>query len=666
MNKIEKGDPDSQSADIKANNISQLAELFPEAMVEGKVDFEVLKQLLDGVVDENDEKYGLNWHGKRAARELAMTPSTGTLRPCPEDSVDWDSTQNLMIEGDNLEVLKILQKSYSGKVKMIYIDPPYNTGKDFVYKDNFRDGIKNYKELTGQSNDGVSLTSNPESSGRYHTDWLNMMLPRLKLAQNLLTQDGVIFASCDESEQPRLRSMMDTVFGEENFVTDFVWAAGRKNDSKLVSVSHEYIVCFVRNINKLKEEKVIWRQKKKGLDDIYAQHKKLRRTHIDDYATMTVGLKEWYKNLPEGHPSKPHKHYSTIDSRGIYFTADISWPGGGGPKYEILHPSTGKPVKTPARGWRISDPQKMRALIDDDRVHFGDDETKVPCSKSYLIDREGQVPYSVFYLDGRAASKRLRQLMGCDCFDFPKDETVLQELVGMVTGNQDIVMDFFAGSGTTGHAVMLQNQVDGGNRIHIQVQLPEPLDLDSKEQKVAAEFCDELDAPRNIAELTKERLRRAGSKIKEDNPLFTGDTGFRVFKLDSSNINAWDPDSEDLEGTLAAHTEHIKPDRTEDDVLYELLLKRGLDLCVPIEKKEVEEKTIHSIGGGVLFACLANKLDPTQVEAIAQSMLDWRSELNPAGDTTCVFRDSAFENDVAKTNMVAILKQGGIKNVRSL
>ncbi len=677
MEKITAASPEAQSADLVAGNIEQLKALFPELITEGPngtaVNVDVLKALVgDRTVTDADEKYGLNWHGKRRARQLALTPSTGTLRPCPDESVDWDTTQNLMIEGDNLEVLKLLQKSYAGKVKLIYIDPPYNTGKDFVYPDNFQDNIRNYLELTGQVEGGQKISSNTEASGRFHTDWLNMMYPRLKLAQNLLMRDGAIFVSCDEGEQARLRVAMDEIFGQENFVADMVWAAGRKNDSRLISVSHEYILCYARDKGYLTELKIEWRQRKKGLEDIYAQYEKLKREHGSDYPAITAGMKDWYRELADSHPAKAHKHYAHVDARGVYFPDNISWPGGGGPKYEVLHPRTQKPVAVPSRGWMTSDPEKMKQWIAEDRVHFGTDETGVPCIKSYLKDREYQAPYSVFYQDGRAATKRLRELMGADCFDFPKDETVLQEIIGMMASGEDVIVDFFAGSGTTGHAVMAQNATDSSNRRYILVQLPEPLDAEKKDQKAAADYCDALGKPRTIAELTKERLRRAAAKIKADDPLFAGDTGFRVFKLDTSNIRAWNPNPADLEASLFDHQDHLLEGRSEADVLYELLLKLGLDLCVPIEKRSIEGLDVHAVGGGVLLACLAETITREQVEPLAQGIVAWHKELAPAGDTTCVFRDSAFQtvagaaDDVAKTNLAAILEQHGIQNVRSL
>lgn len=667
MEKLNPNDPETMSADIVSENLTQLKALFPEAFVEGKVDFDVLKQLLGGAVDEREEKYGLNWHGKRRARQLALTPSTGTLRPCPEDSIDWDTTQNLMIEGDNLEVLKLLQKSYAGKVKLIYIDPPYNKDADVIYQDDFAGSIENYLMLTGQMySDGRKLSSVSEASGRMHTDWLTMILPRLKVAHSLLTEDGAIFVSCDETEQPRLRLVLDEVFGQENFVADMIWAAGRKNDSRLVSISHEYMVCYARKKGYLTEQKIEWRQRKKGLEDIYAQHSRLQRQHGTDYAAMTAGMKAWFKDLPDSHPAKAHKHYSHVDFRGVYFPDNISWPGGGGPKYEVLHPTTGKPVSVPSRGWMTSDPEKMKQWIKDELVHFGEDESSVPCIKSYLKDREYQAPYSVFYQDGRAATKRLRELMGADCFDFPKDEGVLQELIGMMTTSGDIVMDFFAGSGTTGHAVMAQNAVDDCSRRYILVQLPEALDPDKAEQKIAAEYCDQLGKPRRISELTKERLRRVAIRLRGENPMFSGDMGFRVFKLDSSNIIPWDTTAQNLEENLLDAVSNIKDTRSESDLLYEVLVKLGLDLCVPSELREISGKAVHSVGGGALLVCLDPKIDRTEVEPLALGIVEWHKELDPAGESSMVFLDSAFADDVSKTNMTAILGQHGLLKVRSL
>ncbi|MCY4304860.1 MAG: site-specific DNA-methyltransferase [Aestuariivita sp.] len=660
---------DGESADLIGDNVEHMKQLFPEAFNENGVDFDVLRQLLgdESVLDEGEEKYGLNWHGKKKARQIALTPSMGTLLPCPEESVDWDTTQNLFIEGDNLEVLKLLQKSYANKVKLIYIDPPYNTGKEFVYPDNYRDNLDTYLKYTGQKGaEGLKLTSNTETGGRKHTNWLNMMYPRLKNAKNLLKKDGAIFISCDENEHVRLRALMDEVFGSENFIADLVWAAGKKNDSRLVSVSHEYMVVYSRNAEHLKENKIVWRTRKKGLNDIYKAFSKFKSEFGNDYNSASKAMKRWFKNLPDNHLAKDHKHYSAVDEHGLYFPADISWPGGGGPKYEVLHPVTKRPVKVPSRGWMTSDPKKMESLIDDNRVHFGVDENTVPCIKGYLTERENDTPYSVFYRDGRAASKRLRELMGNDVFDFPKDETVLQEIVEMLTTDGDLIVDCFAGSGTTAHALFLQSANDRQNRRFILIQLPVAIDPDVKAQEKAAEFCKENEIALNITAMSQERVRRSAAKVKDDFPEFDGDTGFRVFKLAQSNIRAWNPDRNNLEETLLSHQEHVLEGRTEQDLLYELLLKRGIDLTVPIETRNLVGKTVYSIGAGVLFACFS-PLNSDEIEPVAEGILAWRKELDPEADTHVFFRDSAFKNDnVAKTNMVAILEQSGITHVRSI
>ena len=627
MQKIEAFDPETHSADIVAGNIDTLKALFPEAFTEGKVDFEVLKQLLGGAVDEREEKYGLNWHGKRRARQLALTPSTGTLRPCPDESVDWDSTQNLMIEGDNLEVLKLLQKSYAGKVKLIYIDPPYNTGKDFVYPDNFQDNIKNYLELTGQVEGGQKISSNTEASGRFHTDWLNMMYPRLKLARNLLRRDGTIFISIDDGELPRLRIAADDIFGEENFLACFVWKSRQNKDNRTVtgaSVDHEYVVCYGNSIRGAARDR------------------------------------SQYSN-PDG---DPRGDWTSANMVGIA-TADRR------PNlhYDLINPETGINYGCPEMGWRY-EPKTMERLISEDRILWPAAPDGRPRRKAFLSELDSDFTgYSTIVGDGmftRDGTADIDALFDTRIFNFPKPVKLVASLIEQGSGGDDIILDFFAGSGTSAHAVMSQNAADSVNRRYITVQLPEPLDAADREQKTAADFCDKIGKPRTIAELTKERLRRAAAKVKADNPMFAGDTGFRVFKLDHSNIRAWNPNPADLEQTLFAHQDHLIEGRAESDILYELLLKLGLDLCVPIEQRTVAAKDVHAVGGGVLMACLAPTISRDDVESLAQGIVAWHEELQPAGDTTCVFRDSAFADDVAKTNLAAILEQHGIQNVRSL
>ena len=632
-----------QSADVVAENIDQLKELFPEAFTEGNIDFDTLKQLLGGVVEEREEKYGLNWHGKRRARQLALTPSTGTLRPCPEESLDWDTTQNLMIEGDNLEVLKLLQKSYAGKVKLIYIDPPYNTGKDFVYPDNFQDNIKNYLELTGQVEGGAKISSNSEANGRFHTDWLNMMYPRLKLARTLLRDDGVILVSLDDTEAANTRILLNDILGEENFVGIFPWRSRTAKADVPFGVSKdvEWVIAYARDsfiAGRGGERKYYksddypdrWR-----LADLTTNKSKDERPN--SFFTMVNP-----RNDEAFSPSEIRTWAVTTDTFPDYYQkGKIVFPG----DYDFLS------IKRPAfRVFEEEDKQKALAK-------YGSDDIKMSVS-TFLPEKEvGRTEHG---------SKDIRELFGSQVFSYPKPISLIKYFVENCTDGDAVILDFFAGSGTTGHAVMAQNAAETSSRRYILVQLPEPLDLENKDQKTAADFCIQLSKPLTIAELTKERLRRAAKKIKDENPLFAGDLGFRVFKLDSSNIRAWQPNRDDLEKTLLDHAEHIVAGRSEQDILYELLLKLGLDLTVPIEQKVIAGKTVHSIGAGALLVCLSETINRDTIEPLAQGIVGWHKELKPAVDTRVVFRDSAFADDVAKTNLTAILQQHGLEDVRSL
>jgi adenine-specific DNA-methyltransferase len=646
MDRIGANDARAVSADVIAENIRQLKTLFPELVTEGvdgpAVNEDVLKQLVGQTVADEEEKYGLNWHGKRAARRLALTPSTGTLRPCPEESVDWDTTQNLMIEGDNLEVLKLLQKSYSGKVKLIYIDPPYNTGNDFVYPDNFQDNIKNYLELTEQVEGGRKMGSNPEASGRFHTDWLNMLYPRLRVARQLLRADGVLCMSIDDSEQKNAELLLDEVFGAECFLGCVVRATGTTTgqDSGGLGQSFDYMLCYARD---------------------------------PDVQLFGLPLDE-----------DDEKRFQDEDERGRYSMLQLRKTGNADRRED--RPSMYYPVQAPdgedilpigpggyESRWRFG-PDKYRESVDDNMIVWK------------RVERDGSSrwqPYVKYYLEGRTkrpsplwddldgnkkATIEVRDLLGDRVFSNPKPTAFIRRTVQMVFGDETggIVIDFFAGSGTTGHAVMVQNATDRGNRRYILVQLPEPLDPGDKNQKAAASFCDRLNKPRTIAEITKERLRRAAKKVKEENSLFTGDLGFRVFKLASTNIREWDPNPSNVSDSLLDSVEHLKTDRTEDDILYELLLKRGLDLCVPMETRIIAGKTVHSVGAGTLIACLAPRISRDEAEPLAQGIIAWHKELVPASDTTCVFRDSGFVDDVAKTNLAAILQQAGLEHVESL
>lgn len=676
MQKIEATSPEAQSADIVAGNIEQLKALFPELITEGasgiEVNVDVLRQLVGKVASDADEKYGLNWNGKRRARQLALTPSTGTLRPCVDESVDWDTTQNLMIEGDNLEVLKLLQKSYAGKVKLLYLDPPYNTGKDFVYPDNFEDNIKNYLELTGQAEGGQKITSNTETNGRFHTDWLNMMYPRLKLARALLRRDGVVFISIDDRELSHLRTLANEVFGEENFVATVTVVNNMKgrNDKKYVAACHEYVVIYAGA-----------EFKSNGLPLTDEQRAAFKYTDDRGFKYALRDLRK--RGGPDRREDRPNMFFPIFWDEA---SGGCSLERNNATDVEII-PLKGDGAEGCWR-WGID---KVKAHLDwmhpkrSDRTGRLDVEHRIYLDASIAIDdddedndddddEEGAIertskPKSVWFggqFSSDSGKRALKELLPGGTFDFPKSIDFLRTCVLLGTSGSDIVLDLFAGSGATAQAVMQQNSIDGQFRRFVCVQLPEPLSPAEKTQKAGAALCDKLGLPRNIAELTKERLRRSAAKVKADNPMFAGDTGFRVFKLDNSNIRAWNPDRDNLEKTLLDHEEHILPGRTEADIVYELLLKLGLDLCVPMESRSIAGKTVGSIGGGVLMTCLGDKITRDDVEPLAQGIVAWHKELAPAGDTTCILRDSAFADDVAKTNLAVILEQYGIQNVRSL
>lgn len=659
---------DSKTMDIVAENVSKLKELFPEAFTEGKVDFEALKEVLGEYVDGREERYSFTWNGKSKARMIAQTPSSGTLRPCKDESVDWDTTQNLFIEGDNLEVLKLLQKSYHKKVKMIYIDPPYNTGKDFVYKDNFKDNIRNYKEITGQvDSEGRNISSNPETNGRYHTDWLNMMYPRLKLARNLLKMNGVIAISIDEKEVHNLKKVCDEVFGEENFAGEIIWKNSSKNDQDYISIQHEYILVYVRdkNINKGN-----WLEKKEGLDEIYKAFDSFKAKHGNDWDEIHKEALAWYKQFPESNPIYASKHYGWLDEKGVYFASDISGPNHGQYVYDLKHPITGKVCKTPASGWRYPE-ETMLQRVSDNLVHFGLDESTIPNNKTYLKDTEYQSVTSIRYKDGRVASKNLTKLFGENIFTNPKDPDLMFELFkSFEVSGDDLVLDFFAGSATTAESIFKLNQAIDTQCKFILVQFPEDLKETLKTAtggskatiKRAIQYLEVKQLPLNVCEIGKLRISLLKEKIKEKKPDYQSDLGFKVFKLDSTNIKPWDADFDTLDETfLEKMIGNIKPDRTERDVLYEVLLKYGLDLTLPITEHSIAGHKVFDIGMGALIICLSDDVSLEVVEGIAKL----KEKLNPE-IMRVVFKDSGFADDVVKTNAVQILKQAGIEDVRSL
>jgi len=644
---------DGKTMDIVAENVGKLKELFPEAFTEGKVDFEALKEVLGTFVDDRDERYSFIWNGKSKARMIAQTPSTGTLRPCKEESVDWDSTQNIFIEGDNLEVLKLLQKSYHKKVKMIYIDPPYNTGKDFVYRDNFKDNIKNYKEITGQvDGEGRNLSNNPETSGRYHTDWLNMMYPRLKLARNLLKDDGVIFISIDDNEASNIRKLCDEIFGEENFVTQLVWEKKKKGT-------------FLSNtITSVKEYVFVYAKYKYQFSGLIGEINSNQET----YPCVNASNKREIRRIPPGIASKYREknHFLPKGSTISVTTMDL-----------VLHSDLVIKDGVLAEelviegNWRyrqdlmeeyalnqelyITQDLYLRRIVNEPREKTLKDllprvgENEESTHKSLDINN--------LFADGWGSNEdgeeELRQLLEAKgLMDFPKPRKLIEKLCVSIRDADAIVLDFFAGSGTTAHAVMHLNSLDNGNRKFVLVQLPE--------------FCDDKTEAfksgyKTIAEISKERIRRSAAKIKEENSEYDGDLGFKVFKLDSTNIKPWEVDFDMTERTLEDFISNIKTERREEDVLYEILLKYGLDLTLPITEHAIAGQKVFDIGMGALIICLADAISLEVVEGIAKL----KDELNPE-IMRVVFKDSGFKDDVVKTNAVQILKQANILDVRSL
>jgi adenine-specific DNA-methyltransferase len=634
MEKITANNPLSHSEDIVKQNLETLKSLFPTIVKEGKIDYTELKALLGEEIEEGEEYYRFTWAGKSQARQEANKPSTGTLRPVKEESKNWDTTGNILIEGDNLEVLKLLQKSYTRKVKLIYIDPPYNTGNDFVYKDNYTDNLGNYLSVSRQiDSNGNRLSTNTESDGRYHSNWLNMMYPRLKLSRNLLQDEGIIFISIDDKEVENLKKMSNEIFGEENFIGCIVRTTGQTTgqDSDGLGSSFDYLLVYSKYPDR-------------GLNGLpLTEHDLKRFENEDDKGKFAYDqMRKTGSNDKRG--DRPNMYYPIKNPDGI----DLYPTGPGG--YESC--------------WRFEQSTYYRLV----------EEGFILWKKTIRLNEEVWWPYVKYYLEGRTkrpsplwddlegnkkASRDLRSLFdGKKLFDFSKPIELIERIITISCNKDDIILDFFAGSGTTAHAVLKQNALDEGCRKFICIQLPEPLDPESEAYKSGYD---------NIFQITKERIRRAGEVIKSDikNNLFKErsnqlDIGFKVFKLDSSNINAWDGNVQNFEQNLLAAAENIKEDRTEEDVLYEILLKSGLDLAQPIEEKIIAKQKVFNIGEGALFICLANDLSTEVAEEIGK----WKMELD---SSTCrvIFKDNGF-NDVEKTNSVQILKRYGINEVNTI
>ena len=682
------------SSNLTQENITRIHELFPGCVTEAQgedgklklsVDFDQLRQeLSESIVEGPQERYHLNWPGKRRALLTANAPIAKTLRPCREESVDFDTTKNLFLEGDNLEALKLLQETYLGMVKIIYIDPPYNTGKDFIYKDNFATDKTGYELETSQRNDeGGRLVSNPDTRGRYHSDWMSMIYSRLLVANRLLSDEGVIFISIDDAEQASLRKICDQVFGEKNFLAQLVWEKGRKNDAKFFSVGHEYMIAYAKNITFLRARGEIWREEKPGAKEIWQEFLRLRSVHGEDYPAMEKDLTAWYSDLPKSHPAKKWARYKRIDKNGPWRDRDISWPGGDGPKYDVIHPDTKLPCAVPERGWIYASPEEMHRQIKLGLVEFRDDHTEPPFRKAHIrpIPEESQdeltdgdddadegedegefatqVRGSYFYKQSQVAVRYLRSLMGAKVFSNPKDHEELARLVDYVTPRESnaIIMDFFAGSASTAEAVMTVNAMKGTNHQYIAVQLPESLEeaksaatgTAKKTIQSAIKLLENSDRPLVLSEISKERIRRAGKKVLEGecHERWNKDIGFRVLKVDSSNMADvyYTPDAID-QGQLEIFTDNIKPDRKPEDLLFQVLLDWGVDLSLPIRKEAIQGSTVFFVDENALVACFDTGVNEELVKELAR--------FEPL---RVVFRDNGFVSDAVKINVEQIFKQ---------
>ena len=615
-----------QTTDVVDENIKRIGELFPNCLTEVKdekgrpqvaIDFDQLRQELSkNIVEGPEERYQFTWPDKRNAIRLANAPTTDTLRPCREESVDFDNTQNLYIEGDNLQVLKLLRENYLGKVKMIYIDPPYNTGNDFVYNDNFDQDKQEYVHNSGQYDEqGNQLVTNTESNGRFHTDWLNMIYPRLKVAKDLLSDDGVIFISIDDCEQRNMRILCDEIFGESNFVTQIVWQKihSIKNDARFFSENHEYALIYARNKEKYKVELL----------------------------PRTAEMNERYKN-PDNDP------------RGPWQSGDLVASGErSNGHFIITSPKSGKTFDVPqGKHWVYSE-SNLKKLVEDNQIWFGEDGNSFPRKKRFLSDvQDGRTASTIWLSEevghNQTATREVKHLFDDNkYFDFPKPVSYIKQMLMVSTKNEDIVLDFFSGSATTAHAVMQLNAEDGGNRKFIMVQLPEATDEKSEAYKAGY---------KNICEIGKERIRRAGKKIKEESPLTTQDldTGFRVLKLDSSNMQDvyYTPEEFDYRDLFE---DNIKPDRTEEDLLFQTMIDLGIELSAKIEQTQIAGKTVWNVSDGYLMACFDEAVNETTITEIAKQQPYY-----------FVMRDKSLANDNVADNFEQIFNHYSKDTIRRI
>ena len=617
---------DGESLDIVSDNVSKLKEIFPEVITEDKIDFDKLKLILGSDIDTDNERYSFTWPGKTQAIKESQKQSTGTLRPCKEESKNWETTKNLYIEGDNLEVLKLLQKGYYNKIKAIYIDPPYNTGNDFIYKDVYKDNLANYLEVSEQTGDGQRLTTNTETDGRFHSNWLNMMYPRLKLARNLLKNEGIIFISIDDNEVENLKKICNEIFGEENFIGQFNWYKSETppNLSRKIKKNIEYILVYEKIINNLKYGGI---QKFSKSDNGLLNQtnsiktlifpKNIVQTKLDNQILRKgkYGTENYDVILEEDTEIK-----DGVFIKEVKLTSKFKW-------------SQNKLIEEIDKGTVIS--IKTKTLSPSYEKSSYDPE--VPKN---FIDKNVNVDTT------ENAGKYLKKLFdGKKVFDYPKPVSLIKYLFNFSQSEKsEIYLDFFSGSATTAEAIMENNYQKNKKDNFILIQIPE--ETDEKSEAFKAGY-------KNICEIGKERIRRAGEKIVEESGKNSLDTGFKVFKLDSSNFKKWAPNYDNLEKTLDDFADNINEvDRTQEDLIYEIMLKYGIDLTLPIEEYDAGENKIYSIGFGALLICLDNKI----TKDITDSIIELASE----DVSRVVFKDNGFASDADKTNIKETLRTHNI------
>ena len=655
--------------DLRTLNITEaqkekLKELFPEVFTEGKIDFEKLKLTLGEEIDSSEERFGLTWAGKADCFKVIQEPSVGTLKPCREESINWDTTENLFIEGDNLEVLKQLQKAYYGKVKLIYIDPPYNTGKEFIYPDKYQENLDTYLAYTGQvDEEGKKFSTNTETVGRFHSNWLNMMYPRLFLARNLLSTDGVVFVSIADHELYNLKQIMNEIFGEENWIGTIIWKNSTDNNPTQIAVEHEYVIVYAKNKNNTESE---WKSNISEVRNLLVEKGNELIQKNKDLMTLKAEYEIWYRENKNF--LSPLDRYKYIDFDGVYTgSQSVHNPGKEGYRYDVIHPVTGKPCKEPLMGYRFPE-DTMKTLFKDEKILFGEDENKIIELKVYAKDFKSKLP-SILELDGRLGSYDLKNLFpkSSRIFNNPKPINFLNEFIPFVLDENDIIIDFFSGSCSSAHAVLELNRISGKNRKFIMVQLPEP--TDEKSEAYKADY-------KSIADIGKERIRRVIQKIQAeleekqkqkageldfgqeeatDNKL---DLGFKVFKLDRSNFKIWDGDVEKkpIEEQLQLNIHRIDPYSSEEDLLYEILLKSGFQPTVPVTKINLAGKTVFSIADDALLICLEKELTKELIKAVAEKQ-----------PIRAVFLDDGFRgNDQLKTNAVQIMKSHDVKEFKTV